>query len=177
MPGRIFLKQLLWFCLAAQIAACQAQNPAAPAGTAPAADALLPVCATQRQVVEEFYAANDAGDFETSLTYLTNDVVFVGWDEGMNGRHLDQKSSVGKEYIEPFLGQDGLRLRSAREGLDQALRFEIQAWRQTGNQVFFRLMPDRDRPNGRQYNPYAVEIIFRGCQIELIKVTERITWV
>jgi hypothetical protein len=161
---------LLWVMLAALISssACQAGTPV------PKTSALLPVCADQEKIITAFYDANQAGDFNKSLTYLTDDVVLISWAEGMNGRHLDQKSAVGKDYIGEYLGMDGLRWGSGR---DPALRFKIEGLQKTGNQVFFRLMPDRLRPNGRQYNPYAVEIIFRGCQIELIKITERITWV
>jgi hypothetical protein len=48
--------------------------------------------------------------------------------------------------------------------------------RQTGNVLRFDLTPDRIRPNGRPFNPYSVELVLSGCQIEIIKVIERVTW-
>jgi hypothetical protein len=130
-------------------------------------------CPDLRKVVEAFYAANDASQFATSLQYLTDDVALVTWAEGANGHHMIFSSTVGKNQIQEFLGRPGLK-RTADQP-DQP-NFSIQEVQLSAGKMSFKLVPDRLDPENRPYNPYKVEVFFSGCQIEILKVVERITW-
>jgi hypothetical protein len=46
----------------------------------------------------------------------------------------------------------------------------------SGDQVSFMLEPDRQRPNGKPYNPYRVEAVFEGCKIKSLTVIDSVTW-
>jgi hypothetical protein len=130
-------------------------------------------CPDLTKVVEAFYAANDASQFATSLQYLTDDIAVVSWAEGANGHHMIFNSTVGKDQIEEFLNKPGLKRTAAQPGLPN---YTMQAVQRSGVKVSFKLMPDRVHPDKRPYNPFYVEAFFSGCQIELLKVVERVTW-
>lgn len=131
------------------------------------------LCRDPWKVVEEFYKANDAGDFEASLELLTDDVVLVTWAEGANGYHMSARFTVGKNQILEWLGEPGLRRVAVNS---ERPNFEEANQRSVGNTLRFELMPDRLRENGRPFNHYSVELVFNGCQIEMIKLVERVTW-
>jgi hypothetical protein len=131
------------------------------------------LCRDPWKVAEEFYLANDAGDFNASLELLTDDVVLVTWAQGANGYHMSARFAVGKNQVLEWLGEPGLR-RVAENPERPNFQEANQRW--VGNTLRFELMPDRQRDNGRPFNHYSVELVFDGCQIEMIKLVERVTW-
>jgi hypothetical protein len=82
-------------------------------------------------------------------------------------------SAVGRDQVKDLAGQPGLKRTASQPDLPN---FTMQAVKVSGIRVSFKLIPDRLHPNGRPYNPYYVEAFFSGCQIEILKVVERITW-
>ncbi len=74
-------------------------------------------CPDMQSVVESFYAANDASEFETSMQYLTDDIALVTWAEGANGHHLSANFAVGKNQIVDFLDKPGLKRTSSSPDL------------------------------------------------------------
>ena len=153
--------------VAALLAGCAA--PAAPAGEATA----IPACRDPVQVVEAFYAANDAGQADAALKLATEDVALVFWAEGANGHHVSSNFAVGKDNLAAWLAKPGLRQTAV--AADRPA-FRMEKVTADGNVVRLMLMPDRLRENGRPFNHYAVEFVLNGCKIELIKVVERVTW-
>jgi len=131
------------------------------------------LCADPGKVADEFYAANDAGDSAASLALLTDDVVLVTWATGANGYHMSPSFAIGKNQVSERLGAPGLRRTAVADGRPN---FSEQDRRQEGNTLRFQLLPDRLRQNGRPFNHYSVELVFQGCQIEIIKLVERVTW-
>jgi len=130
-------------------------------------------CRDLAQVAEAFYDANDDSRFEDSLALLTQDVAMVTWAEGANGHHMIANFTVGKDQILEYLPNPGLS-RTARQ--PDRPNYRPDEMRVDGKTVTFMLWPDRKRPDGRSFNPYAVKMVFSGCQIEIIKVVERVTW-
>jgi hypothetical protein len=124
-------------------------------------------------VAEDFYTANDAGDYDASLGLLTDDVVLVTWATGANGYHMSARFAVGKNQVLEWLGEPGMR-RVAVDPERPSFQEANQQWK--GNTLRFELMPDRLRDNGRPFNHYSVELVFDGCRIEIIKLVERVTW-
>jgi hypothetical protein len=130
-------------------------------------------CPDLTKVVEAFYAANDASQFATSSQYLTDDVVLVEWAQGANGYHMGSFFAIGKGQIQSFLSQPGLKRKADQANLPNYAMQDVQL---SGLKVSFMLVPDRLDPNNRPVNPYQVEAFFSGCQIEVLKVVERVTW-
>ncbi len=130
-------------------------------------------CPDLTKIVEAFYAANDASQFETSVQYLTDDVVLVTWAEGANGNHFIFDSAVGKEQVKNFLGKPGLKRTADQPDLPNYTMQEVQV---SPSRVAFKLIPDRLSRDNRPENLYTVEAFFSGCQIEILKVVERVTW-
>ncbi len=126
-----------------------------------------------RQVAENFYAANDQQNSDTSLSLLTDDVSLISWATGANGYHMSASLTIGKDQVAKHLKDPGLDRLASTTGYPN---FKEENEQVTGNSVHFDLMPDRNRPNGRPYNHYSVELVFTGCKIEIIKVVERVTW-
>jgi hypothetical protein len=145
--------------------------PANPSSQLPA---LAPLCTTQMEVINAFFDANDAQNYGAALGYLTDDAVVIFWAEGINGHHMGLKLAAGPDQIRPLLAQDGLRRNT---GSTDQPNFKIEGVQQTGNQVFLKLTPDPTHPDGRPYDPYVLEMIFKGCKIDIIKLVERVTWV
>ena len=52
------------------------------------------------KIVNDFYAANDTSQLVPTLSYLTEDVIFVFWAEGINGHHMGLNTAVSKDQIE-----------------------------------------------------------------------------
>jgi hypothetical protein len=130
-------------------------------------------CRDLARAAEAFYQANDDSRFDDSLALLTQDVVKVRWAEGANGHHMAANFTVGKDQILDHLSTEGLT-RTARNA--ERPNFEVDELQVEGQTVAFILWPDRARPDGRPFNHYVVKLVFSGCQIELIKVVERVTW-
>jgi hypothetical protein len=136
---------------------------------------LLPgiqICPNPMAVIKAFYDANDASQYDASLALLTPDITLASWGEGVNGRHWTERHLTGKEQIRPFLAERGLRRSS---GTPESPIFHETEFMVSGKQVTFMLRPDRVGPNGREYDPYAVTIVFRGCKIASLTVVERFT--
>ena len=161
MHGKALLLSavMLWMTLSA----CAGQGTQSPTQS----------CPDLTKVVEAFYAANDASQFDASLQYLSDDIAVVTWAEGANGHHMIFSSTVGKDQIKEFLARPGLKRTASQPGLPN---YTMQALQQAGVKVSFKLMPDRLHPDQRPYNPFEVEAFFSGCQIEVLKVVERVTW-
>jgi len=66
-------------------------------------------CRDPWTIADEFYRANDAGDFDASLELLTDDVVVVTWAQEANGYHMSARFAVGKNQVLEWLGEPGLR--------------------------------------------------------------------
>ncbi len=130
-------------------------------------------CPDLTKIVEAFYAANDGSQFETSVQYLTDDVVLITWAEGANGHHMIFDSAIGKDQVKNLLGKPGLKRTANQPDLPN---FTMQEVRVSPSKVAFKLMPDRLGQDNRPRNFYTVEVFFSGCQIEILKVVERITW-
>ena len=131
-------------------------------------------CPDLMQIVNNFYAANDTSQLVPTLSYLTEDVIFVFWAEGINGHHMGLNTAIGKDQIVPFLTNPGLHLKARGPDLPN---FSMDHIIKAGNQIVFNLTPDRTHANGRPYDPYVVTMVFSGCRIEIIKLIERVTWV
>jgi hypothetical protein len=167
------------FLLVFSITACSpfSETPASPTAQPAAATEAVQsssACPDLLKTTQEFYTANAAGQWQTALSYFTEDVIMVFWAEGINGHHMGQKVVIGKEQMRDALHDPGLILSSSDP--DQPV-FKIEHVVQTGKQLMFNLTPDRTHADGRPYDPYVVELIFSGCRIDIIKITERITWV
>jgi hypothetical protein len=156
--------------MASLLAACRRENPTVGLDTAPTAPAL---CGDAWATAEAFYEASDAGDSESAVALLTDDVSLISWATGANGYHMSPEFSVGKQQVAIRLAEPGLR----RLALDPSRpNFTIENRQQTGGVLRFQLLPDRLRDNGRPFNHYSVELVFNGCLIEIIKLVERVTW-
>jgi hypothetical protein len=131
------------------------------------------LCHDPWEVAEEFYRANDEGDFDASLKLLTDDVALVTWATGANGYHVSARFAIGKNQVLEWLGEPGMRRAAVNP---ERPNFQEANRRSLGNTLSFELMPDRLRENGRPFNHYSVKLVFKGCKIEIIKLVERVTW-
>ncbi len=172
------MKRRVLFCLSliliSLLTSCQpipSTGGAAQATTNPIA---TPVpCADPVKVIDELYAADDAGKYDQSVDYFTDDGTIVTWIEGVNGRHLQPVMKVGKDQIVDLLKKAGMRTQAVSPDLPNYTRDRLVS---SPTKVSFMLEPDRKHADGRPYNPFSVEVFFSGCKIELIKVVERVTW-
>jgi hypothetical protein len=130
-------------------------------------------CADPQAVVEQFLSANDRARFSASLALLTPDVTLATWATGVNGHIMVERHAAGRAQVRPYMELAGFRRISGRP--DGMLYKESEAKTAPGV-VTFMLRPDKLRPNGKEYNPYQVELRFSGCKISSITVIERITW-
>jgi hypothetical protein len=130
-------------------------------------------CADPMKAIDGLYAADDAAQYDKAAGYFTDDGTIVTWIEGVNGRHLQPVMKVGKDQIVELLNKAGLRTQAVSPDLPNYTRDRLVS---SPTKVSFMLEPDRKHPDGRPYNPFSVEVFFSGCQIELIKVVERVTW-
>jgi hypothetical protein len=148
---------------ASAIAATAGPGPATPA--APCPDPLA--------AVKAFYDANDAGQFDASLAFLTDDATLPSWSEGVNGYHMRERHLTGKAEIRKALGDPGLRRTTGRPEDPVYKETEAQT---SGDSVRFTLRTDRLRPNGKPYHPYQMDVRFAGCKIRALTVIELVTW-
>ena len=156
------------FLLFLPAAGCSALPASSPPTSATAV-----LCADPWKVMEDFYSANDTGNYDDSLNLLTDDVVLVSWATGANGYHMSPRFSIGKNQVREHLGEPGLR----RPAVDPSRpNFTVANRDAAGNTLRFQLLPDRLRDNGRPFNHYSIELVFNGCLIEILKVVERVTW-
>ena len=134
------------------------------------------VCADPLAVLKSFYDSNDAGQFEASAQYLSEDVTFDTWATGVNGYVMAQRHLRGKEALRRFLGEArGVRHYLPGSPADGPVFRETRV-SISGDTVQFMLEPDRKRPNGRAYNPFSIEAVLDGCRIKSLTVIERVTW-
>jgi len=133
-------------------------------------------CSAPMAVLKAFYDSNDAGGFDASMKYVTDDVSFATWATGVNGHIMVQRELKGKKALRGFLAQGrGLSRRLPDSPPDGPVYHETRI-SVSGNDVKFMLEPDRVRPDGRLYNPFSVEAILDGCRIKSLTVIEQITW-
>ena len=124
-------------------------------------------------LIESFYDSNDSSLFATSLNMRTDDVTLASWSEGVNGHHMVERHSSGKDQVRAALGNPGLRRISGRP---DGMMYVLTEAKASGDRVTFMLRPDRLRPNGKRYNSFRVEAVFMGCQIWSLTVVELIGW-
>lgn len=133
-------------------------------------------CADPLAVVRAFYAANDARQFDKAAAFLADDVVFDTWATGVNGYIMAKRHLEGKKALRGFLAEGrGLCYRLPQSPPEGPVFHETRL-KVSGRTVQFMLVPDRKRPNGREYNPYSVEAVLDGCRIRTLTVIERVTW-
>ena len=172
------LESLLGFILLLYMAGCvpagaQAKPAAVPVLPSPTANPGVTGCVNALALVKTLYDSNSAGQFDTSLALFTDDATFASWAQGINDHHMSELQLAGKDQIRTVLGQPGLVYTS---GAPDAPFFKQSEVAVSGNQLTFMFRPDRLRPNGRQYNPYKVQVIFNGCKIKSLTVIELVTW-
>lgn len=172
---RRVLLYLVWAGLILAITGCT--KTASPSGATPVTAAptpsITPPCLDMLAVVKAFLDANDAERYDESLTYLTPDVAYANWAEGVNGRHWQEKHLSGREALRPLLGERGLR-----HIFNQPYAPDFHEGKPTilDGRVSFMLQPDRVSPSGRPYNPYQIQAEFDGCKIKSLTVIEFISW-
>jgi hypothetical protein len=123
--------------------------------------------------IESFYDANDSSLFAASVNMLTDDITLASWSEGVNGHHMIERHSSGKDQVQTLLGSPGLRRFSGRP---DGMMYVLTEEKASGDRVTFLLRPDRLRPNGKRYNSYRVDAVFMGCRIRSLTVVELIGW-
>ena len=166
---------ILVFCLAGCGAAgVQASSAtAAPAFPSPTAVPVVAGCADALTIVKSLYAADAAGQLDTGLAFFSDNATLASWAQGINDHHMSEKHLTGKDQIRTVLSGPGLVYTSGAPNAPIFHQTEVTA---SGNRLTFKLRPDRLRPNGRQYNPYQVQIVFDGCKISSMTVIELVTW-
>lgn len=171
-PGFRHMKRILRAAFGLTLAVVLSYHARAQASGGSPAEA----CSDPVAVLKAFYDSNDAGRFDVSMKYVTDDVAFATWATGVNGHIMVERHSTGRKALRRLLPQGrGLSRRlpdSPPEGpVYRETRISI-----SGNRVKFMLEPDRIRPNGRPYNPFSIEAILDGCRIKSLTVIEQITW-
>ena len=133
-------------------------------------------CADPAAVVRAFYQSNDAQRFDASARFLAEDVKFDTWATGVNGYTMAPRHLKGKKALRAWLPEArGLRHRLPDSPPDGPVYSETRLT-VSGSTVDFMLVPDRKRPNGREYNPFSVEVVLDGCKVKTLTVIERVTW-
>lgn len=130
-------------------------------------------CPDPMAVLRAFYDANNADRPDVSLALLTSEAVVATWAEGVNGRHWQERHLIGRDEIRPILSTLGFRTTSGAAGAPIFRETEVRG---TADHVSFMLRPDRLAPDGRQHNPYKVDVTFDGCSISSLTVVEIISW-
>ena len=145
---------------------------------------VIPVCAQGMSascpdplaVLKAFYDSNDAGSFTASMRYVTDDATIDTWATGVNGYIMAKRHAEGEAGIRKFLPEGrGLSMHLPDPAHDGPVFRETRVT-VSGNTVQFMLEPDRERPNGRPYNPFSVQAVLDGCRIKSLTVIERVTW-
>ena len=133
-------------------------------------------CPDPTAVVRSFYDATDALRFPEGMKYFTDDATFDTWATGVNGYIMAKRHLKGKKEIGAFLKNGrGLRHRLPDSPPDGPVYHETRL-SVSGSTVRFMLEPDRKRPNGKQYNPFSIEVTLDGCRIASLTVIEQVTW-
>lgn len=161
-----------WAILFVLAAACN-PRPTIASVTPEITPGAVSTCPDMPAVIKAFLDSNDAARYDESLAYLTPDVSYSSWAEGVNGSHWQEKHLRGREAVRPFLIQRGLR-RSADE--PQGPVYHEGKPTLSGDHLSIILQPDRLSPRGREYNPYQVEAAFDRCKIKSLKVIQFISW-
>lgn len=130
-------------------------------------------CPDPMAIMKVFYDANDASRFDVSLGLFAENATLSSWAEGINGHHMRERHLTGKTQIRSALGDQGLRRTSDRP--DGPI-YQVTRAKVSGDHVSFMLEPDRQRPNGKAYNPFRVEAVFEGCKIKSLTVIDSVTW-
>jgi ABC-type transport system substrate-binding protein len=170
---------LIGFILLVCLPACAAGGVQASSATAgptippPTAVPVVTGCSSALAVVKNLYTADSAGQLDASLALFSSDATFASWAQGINGHHMIEKHLSGLRQIRTVLGGPGLVYSSGAANAPIFKQTEVSA---SGSQLNFKLRPDRLRPNGRQYNPYQVQVVFDGCKIKSMTVIELVTW-
>jgi hypothetical protein len=133
-------------------------------------------CSAPMALLKAFYDSNDAGRFSASMKYVADDIAFATWATGVNGHIMVPRELKGKKALRDFLPKGrGLSRRLPDSPPDGPLYHETRI-SIAGNKVTFMLEPDRNRPNGKPYNPFTIEAIVEGCLIKSLTVIEQVTW-
>ena len=170
---------LMGFILLVVLPACSAAGVQANSATAspsqppPTAVPVVSGCATALAVIKNLYQLDGAGHLDASLALFSDDASFASWAQGINGHHMSEKQLSGKQQIRTVLSGPGLVYSS---GAPNVPIFKLVETSASGNQLTFKLRPDRLRPNGKPYNPYQVMVVFDGCKIKSMTVIELVTW-
>jgi len=144
-------------------AEAQAPSPSAP-------------CSDPLAVIKAFYDSNDAGQFDSSMSYVADTIAFATWATGVNGRQMMLRHLNGKKALRAFLPHGrGLRWRLPDSPPDGPVYHENRV-NVSGNEVKLMLEPDRKRPNGGLYNYFSIDATLDGCRIKTLTVIEQITW-
>jgi hypothetical protein len=130
-------------------------------------------CPDPAVIVKALYDSNDAGQFDTSLAFFTEDAALSSWAEGINGHHMMEKDYTGIEQLRTALSNPGLRRNSGQP--DSPIYHEDKI-KVAGNKVTLMLIPDRTHPDGKLYNPFTIVVVFDGCKIKSMNVVEQVTW-
>ena len=133
-------------------------------------------CSDPMAVMRSFYQATDSHRFAEGMKYFTDDATFDTWATGVQGYIMAKRHLAGKKQIGAYLKDArGLRHRLPDSPPDGPIYHETRL-SASGSAVQFMLEPDRKRPNGREYNPFTIEVTFDGCRIKSLTVIERVTW-
>jgi len=104
-------------------------------------------------VVRAFYHATDARQYKENARFFSDNVKFDTWATGVNGSIVAQRHLKGKKALLAFLSEArGLRHRLPDSPPDGRVYSEPKL-AVPGSTAQFMMVPDRKRPNGREYNP------------------------
>jgi len=133
-------------------------------------------CSDPMAVVRSFYEATDALRFSEGLKCFTENATFDTWASGVQGYVMAKRHLAGRKQIGAYLKDArGLRHRLPGSPPDGPIYHETRL-SISGSTIRFMLEPDRKRPNGRQYNPFSIEVTLDGCRIASFTVIEQVTW-
>jgi hypothetical protein len=150
----------------------------APATVAPTATPILTgkltTCSDPISVVNAFYDANDAGQFDKGLAFFSDSASLHTWAQGLYGDRMEDKQVQDRQKIRASLGAPGFQLST---GKPDAPIYYVSEAKASVDKLTYYLRPDRLDPSGRPYNPFQVNIQFEGCKFKTMTVIEIISWV
>jgi hypothetical protein len=162
-----------WLVAVILLASCTFASAATQIAASPSPTVEKGSCADPMGVMKAFYDSNDAGTLDKSLSFLSDDIGFSFWAQGIQGHHMTEKFLTGKDHMRAELSSPGL-VRSSK--LPNGPIFHEDKIQITGNTLVYMLEPDRAHADGRPYNPYQVSAVFDGCKIKTLNVIEMVTW-